>query len=263
MKLKLVALLIASSAIAYGQELKVKYQTLTIHSKLLKEDKKLHIWVPTDSKPEDQLPTLYMVDGGLTEDFPMVSETLERLISEKKITPMRLIGIENGNRKRDLTSVSTQKFDKKIAPQNGGADVYRLFIQTEVFPKIENTFSCAFQRSFIGESLAGLFVMETFFLNPDLFENYIAFDPSLWWNDGALIKTAPFNIERQATTKKRVWFAASNSMDIYKNTQKLTAVFIDKKYPGNQWLYKEFPNLTHATIYKAQIENALIWMFGL
>ena len=31
-------------------------------------------------------------------------------------------------------------------------------------------------------ALAGLFVVETLFLQPDLFDTYIALDPSLWWN---------------------------------------------------------------------------------
>ena len=38
--------------------------------------------------------------------------------------------------------------------------------------------------------LAGLFVVETFLHEPDLFDTYIAFDPSLWWNDAQLLRDA-------------------------------------------------------------------------
>ena len=42
----------------------------------------------------------------------------------------------------------------------------------------------------MGESLAGLFVMETFLLEQDLFDTYIAIDPSLWWNNQKLASSA-------------------------------------------------------------------------
>ena len=41
-----------------------------------------------------------------------------------------------------------------------------------------------------GESLAGLFVVETLLLEPDLFDTYIALDPSLWWNDHKMLDGA-------------------------------------------------------------------------
>ena len=33
-------------------------------------------------------------------------------------------------------------------------------------------------------------VVETSLLEPDLFDTYIAFDPSLWWNGEHFVKTA-------------------------------------------------------------------------
>jgi hypothetical protein len=42
----------------------------------------------------------------------------------------------------------------------------------------------------VGESLAGLFVVETFLEQSSLFTHYLALDPSLWWSGGALIDSA-------------------------------------------------------------------------
>ena len=42
------------------------------------------------------------------------------------------------------------------------------------------------ERAIVGESLAGLFIVETFLLEPGLFQRYIALSPSVWWNGGEL-----------------------------------------------------------------------------
>jgi len=39
------------------------------------------------------------------------------------------------------------------------------------------------REAFIGEFLAGLFTIETFFLGPCLFDDYISVSPSLWWEE--------------------------------------------------------------------------------
>ena len=50
--------------------------------------------------------------------------------------------------------------------------------------------------------------METFFLTPQMFDHYIAFDPSLWWNNHYLVRTTKnIYLNFHQTKKKRVWFA--------------------------------------------------------
>jgi len=58
--------------------------------------------------------------------------------------------------------------------------------------------------------LAGLFVVETLLLEPALFDTYIAFDPSLWWNDEKLVKQAAV----PAATPKRLYIAMSSDGSI-------------------------------------------------
>src|SRR5690606_28173086 len=137
----------------------------------------------------DSLPTMYMADGGVKEDFPHIANTLAKLIKENKIAPIILVGIENTQRRKDLTPETEVAKDKEIAAVVGGSSKFREFIKEELFLEIEKRYRTTSERSLIGESLSGLFVMETFFLHPDLFTNYIAFDPSLWWNNHYLNRT--------------------------------------------------------------------------
>ena len=51
----------------------------------------------------------------------------------------------------------------------------------------------------MGESLAGLFVVETFFLEPELFDTYIAIDPSLWWNNQKLVEDSAARLREYLT----------------------------------------------------------------
>jgi hypothetical protein len=70
--------------------------------------------------------------------------------------------------------------DRRIAPRGGGSAAFRSFLRTELMPRIRERHRTTAESTIVGESLTGLFVVETFFTEPDLFDSYIAFDPSLW-----------------------------------------------------------------------------------
>jgi len=97
--------------------------------------------------------------------------------------PFILVGIENTARRRDLTGPTTSAEDKKIAPKVGGSAAFRQFIREELIPTVKQRYRTTAETAIVGESLAGLFVVETLLLEPGLFDTYLAFDPSLWWNN--------------------------------------------------------------------------------
>ena len=114
------------------------HTTFTISSNILKEDRVINIWTPNGyDSMNDALPVIYMADGGVKEDFPHVAKTLKKLIEEKKIPAAILVGIENTERRRDLTGPSEVEKDKAVAPVIGGSANFRTFIKEELFPKIE------------------------------------------------------------------------------------------------------------------------------
>lgn len=240
-----------------------EHETFTIYSQKLNEERVITIWKPSDyTTTTDSLPVLYMADGGLKEDFPHIANTLAQLISEGKVIPHILVGIENTQRRRDLTGITQVDKDKEIAPLVGESQKFRSFIKEELFPAIQQRYRTKAQRSIIGESLAGLFVMETFFLHPDMFDTYIAFDPSLWWNDHALIKNAKQHLNTLPQTKKQLWFASSDATDIIPHTESLAQIFEADSIPNLKWMYHAAPTEKHHTIFRATKEKALIWALG-
>src|SRR5690606_3695903 len=103
-----------------------EHQSFIIDSKELKEQRVINVWLPEDyDSSETKYPVLYMPDGGIQEDFPHIANTLSELIQNKKIPPFILVGIENTERRRDLSPPTKVEKDKEIAPVVGGSAVFR------------------------------------------------------------------------------------------------------------------------------------------
>lgn len=233
------------------------YQEIKLFSKILNEERVINIWIP-EGYENAELPVLYMPDGGIKEDFPHIANTLEKLIKEEKIKPILLVGIQNTERRRDLTGVTNVASDKKIAKVVGGSSKFRNFIQSELFPQINNKYKTTNYKGIIGESLAGYFIVETFFDAPQLFDVYIAMDPSIWWNNHSIVRNAASSLDT-SHQNKILWFAGSNAKDINKYTNQLKDIFQKKSLEGLKWKYEDEPNEEHTTIYRATKEKALIW----
>jgi hypothetical protein len=239
------------------------HDSFKIVSKHVGETRTINVWMPEEYKSSsDSLPVMYMPDGGIEEDFPHIANTFAKLIKEKKIPPMILVGIENTQRRRDLTGKTEVEEDKTIAPIVGGSESFRAFINDELFSEINKRYRTSNKKGILGESLAGLFVVETIFLKPEMFDYYIAFDPSLWWNNHYLVKTANENLAKQSLKETKFWFAGSSAQDIFVHTRELSKILTNSNSKGLQWNYSDEPSEKHATIFRATKEKALIWSFG-
>lgn len=237
-----------------------EHDTFTITSQHLGEERVINVWIPKGYKTSaDSLPVMYMADGGIGEDFPHIANTLAKLIENKKIKLIMLVGIENTQRRRDLTGFTEVDTDKEIAPVVGGSEKFRAFIKEELFPEIDKRYKTTNPKSIIGESLAGLFVMETFFLSPEMFDHYMAFDPSLWWNNHYLVRTAKEHLAQMPSTEKRLWFAGSDTEDIAIHTQNLAKTLKAVNPTNLTWKYSDEPGEKHHTIFRATKEKAIVW----
>lgn len=249
-----------NNAVAYNDPIP-EHDSLTIASKFVNENRIINIWTPPNYNKQatDSFPVLYMPDGGIKEDFPHIANTLAKLIEEKKIPPFILVGIENTDRRRDLTGASESEDDKKYCPITDGAKDFRAFITDELIPEINKKYRTNNKKGIIGESLAGLFVMETFFTKPETFDFYIAMDPSLWWNNNYLANNAELLLAKFPEKDIKLWFAGSDAEDIYRFTRSIEKTFQNSTPKGLIWKYSDEPNEKHNTIFRATKEKALVW----
>ena len=86
------------------------------------------------------------------------------------------------------------------------------------------------------------------FLEPDLFDTYIAFDPSLWWNRGELVKGAPERL-KAAGRPKVVYMANSSEPGLSELVSRLAQAFEHHADSSVTWQHVRMPDETHATIY--------------
>lgn len=225
--------------------------TFTLQSKVLNETRHINVYRPAPyGVPADQpYPVLYMPDGGIAEDFLHVAGLVQVSAGNGTMRPFLLVGIENTERRRDMTGPTQNAEDKKIAPRVGGSELFRRFIRTELMPEIEKRYRTTGEKAIVGESLAGLFVVETLLLEPDLFDTYIAFDPSIWWDDERLVKEAPARLAKLAGAPKTLFVAQSDEERVPGAAQRFAAAFDAGKAPGVQFHFVPMLSEHHGTIY--------------
>ncbi len=144
-------------------------------------------------------------------------------------------------------------------PLTDGAKNFRAFITDELILEINKRYRTTNKKGIIGESLAGLFVMETLMLKPESFDFYIAMDPSLWWNNHYLVQNADHLLENIQNKEIKLWFAGSSAVDISQYTNELVKNLKNDTPNGLKWEYSAEPNQEHHTIFRATKEKALIW----
>lgn len=235
------------------------HDTFTVVSQVLGEARPINVHLPVvyQAATTVRFPVLYMPDGGMDEDFPHVVNTVDSLVALHRIRPVIVVGIPNTERRRDLTGPTRVHADSAIASHVGGSAAFRSFIATELIPAVDGRYRTTDERAIVGESLAGLFIVETFLLEPKLFRHYVALDPSLWWNDGGLIDSAPRLLAARDTTRRSLFLASSSQPEIAAGTQHL-ARLLDAIPPGQlTWVCTPRPDLTHATIFRAVGPGAL------
>lgn len=225
-------------------------ETLTIKSQAVGETRRINVYLPAGyaQAPKERWPVIYMPDGGLAEDFLHVAGLLQVSAANLTMRPFILVGIENTERRRDLTGPTEQASDRKIAPRVGGSAAFRQFIREELIPAVQARYRTTQERAIIGESLAGLFVVETWVLEPALFDTYIALDPSLWWNkEGIFASTAQALKTRPANVKPALYMASSSEPTILEPARRFAELLTQAK--AAHWKLLPLPDETHMTVY--------------
>ncbi len=239
-------------------------ETFTIESAVLGETRRINVYRPPawGEAPDAPRPVLYMPDGGIAEDFLHIAGLLQVSTGNGSMRPFLLVGIENTARRRDMTGPTMNEEDRKIAPRVGGSAGFRRFIRDELIPEVNARYRTTTERAIVGESLAGLFVVETLFAEPALFDTYVAFDPSLWWNDGKLVEAARARLEGPPLNGRRLFLASSADGDRGDAIRKLVAV-LERQNAGLRWTHDPMPGETHATIYHPAALKAFRALFSL
>ena len=151
-------------------------------------------------------------------------------------------------------------------------------MEKELTPYIDSKYPTASYRIFSGHSLGGLAVVNAFFNHTNLFNAYIALDPSLWWDQQKWIKRQESEISKQDFINKSLFVGIANNIppgmdtiSILKDTALIAPVtqavlpfvhFLRGKKPaGLRWSSKFYPAETHGTVELISEYDALRYLF--
>ncbi len=174
--------------------------TLKLHrldSQALGQQRFIRVWLPPDYNADGvrRFAVLYMQDGQNCFDRATsafgneweIDESITKLISEKHIPPLIVVGVDNGLTRR----ADEYTFDADGAQGGGKAASYAKFLLTEVKPFVDNTYRTEPEPAHThigGSSLGGLVSLEIVRRNPNTFSGVIAMSPALGWADESLTK---------------------------------------------------------------------------
>lgn len=230
------------------------------------ETRQINVWLPPgyEQQPEKRYPVLYLLDGGEAQDFfPVVG--LAALGGLNGATEeMIVVGVASGpgKRVRDFTDRSAVPAELKDFPDQGRASLFRGFLKAELKPFIEQTYRTSGVSGLIGESLAGLFVVDTCLRDPELFDRCIAVSPSLWWNDERLSREARALLDQSRTGPDKLYLAIANEGGAMQTGMDRLVGALKAGAPSTlDWRYEPFPEERHHTIYHPAGLRALRWAF--
>ncbi|MTW14496.1 alpha/beta hydrolase [Pseudoduganella eburnea] len=225
-------------------------ETFTLESKVMGETRRINVYSARawDVKPDAPLPVLFMLDGGVAEDFVHTAGLLQISVASLAMRSFMLVGIENTQRRRDMTPPTDDPEDKKIAPAVGEAATFRRFIREELMPLVKERYKTTGETALIGESLAGLFVLETFLQAPEMFDTFIAIDPTIWWNKRHIVKTAADTLRSRKRLDKTLFIATSGEKGQPELAGQLEGALSAVKVEGLQWKMVQMLDESHMTI---------------
>lgn len=181
-------------------------ESFKLQSRVLGGSRTINVRLPGHYGLPGSRPTvLVLLDGGEREDFLHIAGLAQITSAWGEGRELIVVGVEGVDRRHDLTSPSSVASDLKAAPTSGGSAAYRRFLVDELKPWIDAHYPLHGSYAIIGESLAGLFVLETLLEEPTAFDDYISVSPSLWWNGGRMSLTAADRVRRVTPAGRRLW----------------------------------------------------------
>jgi predicted alpha/beta superfamily hydrolase len=195
-------------------------KSLGLYSRILHEQRKIMVYLPASYYDtyfsKRRYPVVYALDGdshffNLAAMIKQMSENGNGL----QFPEMILVSIPNTDRNRDLTpSRDTAAFmmDKNTASRTGGGDKFLSFISTELMPHIDSLYPTAPFRVFIGHSFGGLMVVDALVHHKDMFNAYLAIDPSMMWDKFRLLHEAQTLLPGADYSGRSLFMASANSL---------------------------------------------------
>lgn len=262
MKLRALALAVAlagAPALAEpGAQPIVLGESYQVPSAVMGAGRTINVYLPAGyDKGDKRYPVLYLIDGGVDQDFVHVVGASVIGAAWGRQQDAIIVGIATQDRRDELTGPTTDPALLAKYPTAGHSERFRRFIRDEVKPLIAARYRTNGTDGVLGESLAGLFIAETWLREPDLFGSYAAVSPSLWWDNAKLTAAAPALAGKAQAGHRLFMVTADEGAD----QAAIATGFLGAVGRRGEVCAVAHPEYTHATIYHAVVPAALQFLF--
>lgn len=219
-------------------------------------------------KPDKNYPVIYLTDAWYT--FQIASGATRFPMNSGKMKEAIIVGISyskgsegSASRVRDFTPSKAPAWKM----QTGNAEGHARFIREVVFPYIEENYRAnGSQRTFVGNSLGGLFGAYVLFRYPDMFQNYILGSPSVWFDENRILRLpligskVPIRVYLSVGSLEKPSDGEGEDMV---SGAKLLAKKISSQSGGNIELeFRVIDGARHTTAFPTTLIQGLDWIYG-
>jgi predicted alpha/beta superfamily hydrolase len=250
-----ITLFFFSLAIATAQD-GFTFKQDSLQSAILKQNRKLAIYLPEDyDSGDNKFPVIYVLDAEGRDQH--IVPTARFLYLSGKMPKAIIVGVMNIDRNHDFLSDSTQS-----APTGGGADSFIHFFKDELIPYIDKNLRTEPYKVVVGHSFGGLFAVHALLTEPDLFDAYIAIDPTLFFKDLTLLRSAEKEFPRTKNWNKSLFIAGREGEGMQEMgitpLEKLMKVSAPKEL---NWKIVEYADEDHGSVPFKSVYDGLRFIF--
>lgn len=235
-------------------------ETRIVHSKILKEDRGIQIYLPpsyANSKIQKaDYPVIYLLDS--ETHFHYLTGFIEKLSQGPYayIPEMIVVGIVNTNRTRDLTpTASMHKHTKQLDTENsGGNEAFIAFIEKELFPWVDQNYRTENYKLLIGHSFGGITALNILLNYPKMFHAYIVHDPSLWYDNQVILNRFTQSIHTDFSHRKLYLTQAGASFNNaelnahFSANRQFQALLQNNRFPELKWQLQQYEKEDHGSL---------------
>lgn len=222
-------------------------------------------------KNDDKIyPVIYLTDA--LYSFQIVSGATRYPMNVKKMEEAIIVGISySKGSKRDSSRVRdyTPSVDSAWKQKTGGAQQHMAFIEEIVINYMEDNYRTdPNDRTFIGNSLGGLFGTYILLTKPELFKNYILGSPSYWFDNKFIfrlektVKAKNINANVFIAIGERESKALESNYEMVKDAQTFYDKILNWQQPGLKVKMFVIPEANHQTAFPTTAIQGLYWIYS-
>ncbi len=221
-----------------------------------------------ETEKNKSYPVIYLMDAwysfqitsGATR-FPMNSGAMEEAI---------IVGVSYSkgskgasSRVRDYTPFKATSWKMTTGQAQGHAQ----FIRETVFPYIEGNYRTKpSKRTFVGNSLGGLFGAYLLFAHPNMFDSYVLGSPSVWFDDNMILDSKvtkselPIKVYVSVGSLEQPKFGSKE--DMVAGAQQLAKKIKTQAGEHTALEFRVIDGARHATAFPTTLIQGLDWIYG-